>query len=271
DEAKKNTLNKHLTVLTRAGVALDVWDDRRIQGGDDWRQEIRQAIEGCDIALLLISADFLISKFILDEEVPRLLERRVQAQVRVIPIILGPCQWQLVPWLAPLQARPTDGKPLSKLGKAKVDEMLSSLAGEIHRLHTQASAPKPASVVPAAQPVALPLTDGPVVVEPLPPAPSDRYRGPASTLYGRRALQARMAEGMATHDVLALYGFRGNGKSVLIEQVQRTPPAHLPAQWVRVNAASEQNAATLFARVADALGDRNDRPLSPPRHGGRDC
>ncbi|MDP3612280.1 MAG: toll/interleukin-1 receptor domain-containing protein, partial [Rubrivivax sp.] len=69
DEAKKNTLNKHLTVLTRAGVALDVWDDRRIQGGDDWRQEIRQAIEGCDIALLLISADFLISKFILDEEV----------------------------------------------------------------------------------------------------------------------------------------------------------------------------------------------------------
>lgn len=263
DEAKKNTLNKHLAVLTHAGIALEPWDDRRIQGGEDWRQEIRAAIEGCSIALLLISADFLTSNFILDEEVPRLLERRAQAGVRVIPIIVAPCQWQLVSWLVPLQARPLDGKPLSKLGKAKLDDVLSNLAGEIHRLHTQGFTLKPVPVASAPVPAPEPaITRSPAAVE-LPPAPSARPHSLVAPLYGRQELQARMAEGLATHDVLALYGFRGNGKTVLIEQLQRSAPAHLPTEWVRVNAAREHSAADLFARLADALCERADCPVPP--------
>lgn len=262
DEAAKNRVSKHLTVLARAGISLEIWDDRRIQAGDDWRKEISDAIEGCSIALLLISADFLTSKFILDEEVPRLLERRVEEGVKIIPVIVAHCQWQAVAWLSPTQARPTDGRPLAALGKVKADEALSNLASEIHRLHNQRSAPKstPADLAQASQSA----PGGPTAAErPRIPDGVAKLGNRVNSLYGREELLPRLVAGIAAHDVLTLYGFRGNGKTALVEQLQRLAPAQEPTEWVRVNAASEQSAAALFARLADALGERAEQPLPP--------
>jgi predicted nucleotide-binding protein len=90
DEAWKNRLQTQLTVLERQGL-LSVWEDRQIAGGDEWYPEIEQAIESAQVAILLISADFLGSKFILGKEVPPLLERRKKEGLRVIPLILKPC------------------------------------------------------------------------------------------------------------------------------------------------------------------------------------
>ena len=42
DEDWKDRLVSHLRVLEREGE-LDVWDDRRIGAGEDWRPEIEQA------------------------------------------------------------------------------------------------------------------------------------------------------------------------------------------------------------------------------------
>ena len=42
-----------------AEEGLETWDGRRIDGGDDWLPEIEGAIAQCDVALLLISANFL--------------------------------------------------------------------------------------------------------------------------------------------------------------------------------------------------------------------
>jgi hypothetical protein len=140
DEAMKDRVIKHLAVLLSAGVELEIWNDRRIMAGDDWRQQIRDAIEECDVALLLVSADFLTSNFIIDEEIPRLLERRKASHVRVIPVILGHCSWKSVGWLSQLQARPLDAKPLSTSSKANVDKELSRLADEIHQLSVEKAA-----------------------------------------------------------------------------------------------------------------------------------
>jgi len=90
DEAWKDRLVKQLGVLQAEGV-LEVWDDRRIEAGEDWQPEIERAIEHAAVAILLVSADFLTSKFILGVEVPRLLERRQKEGVRVIPLIVWPC------------------------------------------------------------------------------------------------------------------------------------------------------------------------------------
>ena len=57
-------------------------------------------MNGSDMALFLISKDFLASRFIQDEELPRLLERRKQEGLRVVPIIIGLCLWESVPVLA---------------------------------------------------------------------------------------------------------------------------------------------------------------------------
>ena len=42
---------------------LEIWDDRRITGGEDWFPEIEKAIETARIAILMITANFLTSQF----------------------------------------------------------------------------------------------------------------------------------------------------------------------------------------------------------------
>src|SRR6185369_561554 len=56
DEVWKDRLVKHLEVLNWE-VALEVWDDRRIDAGDDWLPTIKAAIRRARVAVLLISAD----------------------------------------------------------------------------------------------------------------------------------------------------------------------------------------------------------------------
>jgi hypothetical protein len=132
NEDWKKRLVKQLRVL--AGCGLEVWNDRDIAAGDDWLPAIEGVLGQCDCALLLISADFLTSAFILRQEVPALLERRRQQGVRVIPVIVEPCPWDRIPWLEPIQARPTDGKPLALMEKPQAEAALAALAGEVHDL-----------------------------------------------------------------------------------------------------------------------------------------
>jgi hypothetical protein len=139
DEAWKDRLLTHLGVLQSQGL-LELWDDRRIAAGEDWYAAIQAAMRRASVAVLLISADFLTSKFILGEEVPRLLARRDAEGVRVIPLIVRPCAWQVVPWLRRLQARPRDGRPLSAGSESQVDADLAALAVELYELLQRGSA-----------------------------------------------------------------------------------------------------------------------------------
>ncbi|HZF08669.1 MAG TPA: TIR domain-containing protein [Thermoanaerobaculia bacterium] len=93
DERWKDRLVQQLRILEKEGL-LAVWHDRLIGGGGKWYEEIQAAIEGAEVALLLISADFLSSPFILDKEVPALLKRQEEKGLRVIPIILKECPWR---------------------------------------------------------------------------------------------------------------------------------------------------------------------------------
>jgi tetratricopeptide (TPR) repeat protein len=133
DEVWKDRIVTHLGVLAQEGK-IETWDDRRIAGGDDWQPEIENAIQACDTALLLISADFLTSKFILGREVPQLLARRAQQGLRVIPLIVCPCAWTEITWLKGIQARPKDGKALLSISNSEAEEALAALAKEIMRL-----------------------------------------------------------------------------------------------------------------------------------------
>ncbi|NIA30430.1 MAG: TIR domain-containing protein [Actinobacteria bacterium] len=141
DEEWKDRLVTQLGVLQQHDF-LDIWVDTRIEGGADWYQEIKRAIEATSITVLLISADFLNSKFITEQEVPMLLQQRQEKGLRIFPIILKPCDWPGVPWLANNLARPKDGRPLSAGNEYQIETDLVAIAREIRELLQRAGLPR---------------------------------------------------------------------------------------------------------------------------------
>ena len=131
NEDWKKRVVKHLGVLPD----IEIWDDRRIKAGANWLQEIEDALNTAEIAILLVSADFLASEFIREVEIPRLLQRRQQEGLIVFPVILYDCPWKKLPWLSEINARPKDGKPLAKdKDKAYQESKLAAIAEEIFEL-----------------------------------------------------------------------------------------------------------------------------------------
>lgn len=133
DEEWKNRLEIHLRVLEMQDL-LSIWDDRQIEVGDDWYPEIESALNSANIAILMITANFLTSNFILGEEVPKLLKRREKEGIRIVPVIVKPCAWTRVNWLSKIQARPKDGRVLSAGTEYQIDTDLSLLAEEIAQI-----------------------------------------------------------------------------------------------------------------------------------------
>ena len=84
-----------------------------------------------DVAILLISADFLASRFIRDVEVPTLLDREAHGKVRVWPLMVRPSAWQTVPWLANRVVYPRNAKSLASLPPAEVESELSAILDEM--------------------------------------------------------------------------------------------------------------------------------------------
>lgn len=132
DEHWKDTLQKQLRVLERQGE-LSIWEDRQIKSGTNWLPEIEKAIANARVAVLLVSSDFLTSDFVLREEIPKLLQRRKQGGLRVIPVLLRPCYWQAVPWLAEIQGATKDNLPLSRFLQDEhgLEEAITGVVGEV--------------------------------------------------------------------------------------------------------------------------------------------
>ena len=134
DEDFKDELVMMLAGLQRHGI-IDAWQDRRIEEGDEWYQEIQDAINNCDLAILLVSANFIASRFIQDEELPKLLKRRVKDGLQVVPIIVKPCLWQSQPLIRDIQVLPRDGKPVITFSKdnGDRDQVWTDIANAIEK------------------------------------------------------------------------------------------------------------------------------------------
>lgn len=120
-------------MLEQGAGLIDLWSDDRIRGGDAWEQEIAEAMASASVAVLLISANFLTSPFILGKEVPELLRRRQREGMLVIPVIAKPCAWQQVKWLAAMNVRPKNGNPVWQRGTL-IEENLAAIAEEVATL-----------------------------------------------------------------------------------------------------------------------------------------
>lgn len=111
DERLRNRLEVHLKLLQREGL-IDIWHDREIEAGEDWKQKIDENLERADIILLLVSPDFLASDYCYEIEMRKALEMHEAKGARVIPIIVRDVNWKIAP-LAKLNALPKDGKAVT--------------------------------------------------------------------------------------------------------------------------------------------------------------
>lgn len=130
DERLKEAVMKHLRPLERLKL-ISQWHDRKLMPGDEWGQEISANLEAADIVLVLVSIDFLNSKYCYDIELDRALERHAAGDCRVVPIILRGCLWQHAPF-AKLQALPRDAKALTTW--PDLDESLATVAEGVRLL-----------------------------------------------------------------------------------------------------------------------------------------
>lgn len=130
DEKEKNRLLSHLGVLGNAGL-IKIWSDDQIGGGTDWKHEIEQAIKQAAVAILLITANFLTSDFILRNEIPALLKRRKNEGLIILPVIARACAWETINWLKELNIRPRNAQPIWGDGGVHTDEDLAAIAKEV--------------------------------------------------------------------------------------------------------------------------------------------
>ena len=63
DETWKDRLRPHLKVLEQLGQ-ITIWDDRQIDPGGQWFEEIKGVMDRAAVSLCLISADYLASDFV---------------------------------------------------------------------------------------------------------------------------------------------------------------------------------------------------------------
>ena len=99
----------HLAVLRMQGQ-VTAWSDKELLPGDQWEKGIEAAMAEADVAVLLVSPNFLASEFIMRTELPHLLaicngEKHGRLR-RIMPLILEPCLWPDVPVLKALEVRP---------------------------------------------------------------------------------------------------------------------------------------------------------------------
>jgi hypothetical protein len=72
DRHEKDALMAQLAPLERQSL-ISTWSDEKIGPGEEWLKAIDRALDSAAVGVLLVSASFLDSDFILSKEVPKLL------------------------------------------------------------------------------------------------------------------------------------------------------------------------------------------------------
>ncbi len=127
DKSWLERLRVHLKPLER-DLKIDIWDDSEIAPGSRWRDEIKAELNSARVAILLISADFLASDFISNNELPSLLLAAEKDGARILPVIVSPCRYSHHQELSQLQAVNSGSRALIKLEKYEQEEILVQVA-----------------------------------------------------------------------------------------------------------------------------------------------
>jgi hypothetical protein len=128
----KDWLNRFRTVFKPLSryAEIDLWSDERIKPGENWRDEINEAMDEAVVAVLLVSIDFLNSDFVANKELPYILAAAQKRKLKVLWIKLTPCLVGVTP-LRHIQAAAGIPKPLNAMTDYEWMTAFCKVCGEI--------------------------------------------------------------------------------------------------------------------------------------------
>lgn len=139
DKKYLDRLMVHLRPLEKDGL-IDLWVDTKLKSGDKWEVEIGNALKHTHAAILLVSADFLASGFIVDNELPPLLKKAERDGTKIIPVIVKPCRFARDKNLSMFQAINDPSKPIIKLSSAEREKIYDRISNEIEAIMSKVDA-----------------------------------------------------------------------------------------------------------------------------------
>ncbi|MEM9806598.1 MAG: TIR domain-containing protein, partial [Cyanobacteria bacterium P01_D01_bin.56] len=220
DDVIKEKLQMHLAMLQRE-EKIQTWHAAAIDAGLNRDMAIQSHFEAADIILLLVTAEYIASDKCYEQQMRLAIERHNQRKVRVIPIIMKPCDWESSPF-GRLKVLPKHGKPVTTWPNQ--DEALTDAAKGIRqvvdslarkRLSSPAAAPSKMAMasLPLAESV---FTVGPPIAKP-------------HQFFGRQRIVKRLFNLLKTHPLqnAAIIGQRRAGKTSLLNYLRTicTTPA----------------------------------------------
>lgn len=110
---------------------IDEWDDRRLRTGDKWEMKITEALDNSVIAIILFSANYMASDFIVNNELQPLLENAEKKGTKIMTVIISSCATFKESGLSEYQAVNGPDNTLLDMTPGKVEKTLSKLVEDI--------------------------------------------------------------------------------------------------------------------------------------------
>lgn len=224
DEEWLGKLQTMLRPLVRRN-GISAWDDKKIKAGAKWEEEIQGALARANVAVLLVSPDFLGSDFIAEHELPPLLEAAKRKGLVIFWIYLRSCLYEETE-IKDYQAAHDISKPLDSLTPADQSRVLAEVC---RKLKTVALETAPSAARPKSASSNLPERN--------------------TFFTGRERLLAELQEALAAQGRAALSGMGGMGKTqTAVEYAYRHQDEYVYTLW----AAADSREALLSSYVAIA-------------------
>jgi NTE family protein len=130
DSVWLTALLSHLGRHANIKGAFSTWTDTAIEPGDDWAEEIRDAIGRARAAILLVSRAFKESEFIEQYEMPQIRQAAEKRRIPVMPVFVDdvdPGWMELEKW----QGLNAPDEPLALIPENELESMLRQIAERV--------------------------------------------------------------------------------------------------------------------------------------------
>ena len=117
--------------LRDGGIELQLWvDDESIQPGDRWHEKIQSALKAAGVAVVLVSASFLASEYVMKYELPEIMSAAADGKIRLLWVYVSYAAYDATE-LEPFQAAHDVSQPLYALKRPEQDAILLKVARDI--------------------------------------------------------------------------------------------------------------------------------------------